>query len=216
MKFYVTFWVVMLSGTLHFLAQAHLEPQAMLFYTSKKMKEAQRTVINDRASVPIHSSVYYEQRDAGGLSKVVTIGGLHAFKQAVLMGSFARPVVLKVYAAQSKESGEVKPHFQDVADQFDQKVSCVAINLLDHGTENRAIVAHLLAKCGIHRVDLPLFLFFKNGQLQLPVRQGFHTKENLALLITQQFFSECKNNEHTLKKVSNRIIHDVTPTQVGK
>lgn len=196
---------IMLSiGTI----RAHVEPKKMLFYTRKKLE---LTGALAQQKVQIAPTVY-EQRSNGGPSKVLNVCGLAAFKQAVLLSSFTKPVVVKVHAVASVESGKVKPHFQDVADLFDQKVACVSINLLEQGMENRAIVAHLLAKCGVHRVDLPLFLFFRNGQLQLPVRQGFHTKDNLASLIQKEFFSESKNNQNELQKTSQSVFHDWVPT----
>ncbi len=179
---------------------AHIEPKKMLFYTHKKLHQA-----DGSGQQSPGKSVQYESRDNGTVSNVASIQGLAAFKQAVLLHSFTRPVIVKVHALASIESQKVKPHFQDVADVLGQKVSCIAMNLLEGGEQNKAIIAHLLAKCGVHRVDLPLFLFFKNGKLQLPVRQGFHTKENLTALIQKEFFNadkqttaELQNNAHSV------------------
>lgn len=180
-------------------SRAHVEPKKMLFYTHKKSHQAGGVGQQDQKNV-----VSYESRDNGTPSKVVSIHGLPAFKQIVLLHSFTKPVIVKVHAIASVESQKVKPHFQDVADSLGQKVACIAMNLLEGGEQNKAIVAHLLSKCGVHRVDLPLFLFFKNGQLQLPVRQGFHNKENLSALIQKEFFNPDKkstpgsqNNAHS-------------------
>lgn len=188
---------------------AHVEPKKMLFYTRKKVELAGKA---QGEAAALGATIAYEQRNSGEPSKVVNICGLPAFKQMVLLASFNKPVVVKVYAVASVESGKVKPHFQDVADQLDQKVSCIAINLVEQGVQNRAIVAHILAQCGINRVDLPLFLFFRNGRLQLPVRQGFHTKDNLIALIQKEFFSENKNNQGVLQKASHNALHDWIPT----
>lgn len=180
-------------------SRAHVEPKKMLFYANKKQHPAGGAGQHGKKNV-----VSYESRDNGNPSKVVSIQGLPAFKQIVLLHSFTKPVIVKVHAIASVESQKVKPHFQDVADSLGQKVSCIAMNLLEGGEQNKAIVAHLLSKCGVHRVDLPLFLFFKNGQLQLPVRQGFHNKENLSALIQKEFFNTDKksasggqNNAHS-------------------
>jgi hypothetical protein len=178
-------------------SRAHVEPKKMLFYANKKQHQASGVAQQGKKNI-----VSYESRENGNPSKVVSIQGLPAFKQIVLLHSFTKPVIVKVHAIASVESQKVKPHFQDVADSLGQKVSCIAMNLLEGGEQNKAIVAHLLSKCGVHRVDLPLFLFFKNGQLQLPVRQGFHNKENLTSLIQKEFFNTDKKSAAGLQNNS--------------
>ncbi len=194
---------------------AHIEPRRMLFYTHKKMSAVCKEISSDPSDSSLNNDSYcfsFENRSNGSPSRVMTVCGFPEFKRSVLMSSFNKPVVVKVHALASIESGKVISHFQGVADQFDSDVSCVAMNLVEQGVQNRAIVANILSKCGINRVDLPLFLFFRNGQLQLPVRQGFHTMENLVGLIKKEFFSQKDSSQAVLESIPSSALCDWIPT----
>lgn len=133
-----------------------------------------------------------ENRENGRESRVQLVNGKDAFQRHVLDQSQKKPTVVKFFS-DSADSIRVKNHFQETADVFGDKINFFAVDIAaknNDAPENQDIVAQLMMLLGIVKVDLPLFFFFKNGNLcsPSPMLQGFYTKENLEAFIKNKFF----------------------------
>lgn len=132
--------------------------------------------------------VEYENRDDGTPSGVVIVNGITAFNEVVLKGSVLKPVVVKIHSVKSTDSARSLPLFQEIAGECADKAVCVAMDLFathKEQPENYQVILHIMAKFGINRLQLPTYLFYKNGKLEdaQPVVYGFQTKEQLASLL---------------------------------
>lgn len=129
-----------------------------------------------------------------GAGTILKINGLQAFTQYVLQRSINVPVVLNVCSEHSKDGKKIDTVFREVAAAFDGKVSCVMLDLFAFH-ENFLVVNQLMMQENILKLELPLFMFFKNGNLYrtdaqpAAILQGFYTQENLGEIITKTFFS---------------------------
>lgn len=152
----------------------------------------------------------FELTSEGMASSVRIIQGLGDVGKNILHVSRSRPVVLKVTMASCDYSGlvpaehlEMNGIFQDVAQMFTKTISFVSMRLCSHerfGIENITIMQQLFAQNNLvsllNSSQMPLILFFYNGQLYQPVHHptailsGFYTRENLAAFIKKKFFSQ--------------------------
>ena len=152
-------------------------------------------VIKNKGATSVTASVapcVPENRENGRTSRVQLVNGKDAFQYHVLDQSQKKPAVVKFFS-DSADSARVKDHFQETADVFGDKINFFAVDIAAQNNgapENQDIVAQLMMLLGITKVDLPLFFFFKNGNLcsPSPMLQGFYTKENLEAFIKNKFF----------------------------
>ena len=169
--------VVWENGTAHV-------PRQRLFYTLAV------SVASDPAGVP---PVNFEQAAGKSVGSVLKINGQKAFNQYVVRRSGSVPVVLKVCSDHNEDSKKEVHEFQAIAEKFDGRVSCVALDLFAFH-ENYNIVSQLMMRENILKLELPLFMFFKDGALYrtdgapVAILQGFHTRDNLEQFITKKFF----------------------------
>lgn len=153
------------------------------------------------ATTPVYlkksSHMRREKRKNGSTSRVIRINGREEFEQAVLASSTKRPVVLLVLSSTINEEARMQEVCHDVADMF-KNVSFISMNLLDQRvgvSENSEIITHFMLAQNLTRLELPLVLFFKDGELYAPVHesavilQGFYSKEYLAGFIRSKFFN---------------------------
>ncbi|MFA6527550.1 MAG: hypothetical protein WCT20_03955, partial [Candidatus Babeliales bacterium] len=128
------------------------------------------------------------------VGSVLRINGLKAFNEYVVRRSSRLPVALKICSDQNEDSKKELTEFQAVAGSFDGRLSCVALDLFAFH-ENYQIVSQLMMQENILKLELPLFMFFKDGALYrtdtvpVAILQGFHTRENLEQFITKKFFN---------------------------
>jgi hypothetical protein len=143
---------------------------------------------DDKAPDTAAYLVEYENRDDGTPSGVVIVNGVTAFNEVVLKGSVLKPVVVKIHSVKSTDSTRSLPLFQEIAGECAEKAVCVAMDLFathKEQPENYQVILHIMAKFGINRLQLPTYLFYKNGKLEptQPVAYGFQTKEQLVSLL---------------------------------
>lgn len=152
----------------------HLKKEEGLFY-----KYARHAVCSEK------KPIFEKKNDGSTDSAVALIHGVQEFNQIVIARSHQKPVVVKFFSPQSIDSMKVCPIYQEVAETFKNKVSFVALNILEETeTFSQVMLCYQLKK-----VDLPLFLFYKNGQFYPPSLQGYLTKENLENFIRKTFES---------------------------
>ena len=132
--------------------------------------------------------VTYEKGQNGLPSSVIAVNGLYAFNEVVLKGSLVKPVVIKIHSLKSTDSVKSLDLFQDVAQEFLDAITCSEMDLF--GThngqpENYQIILSIMAQFGVNKLQLPTYLFYKNGKqlAEMPVAYGFHTKNQLVSLI---------------------------------
>ncbi len=118
-------------------------------------------------------------------SLVFNIQGIAQFTKLVVKNSYSKPVVLKIYSSKHQDSKKVAPVFQAVADEFKNQVIFAGLNI----AENVEIFMQISMHYKLKKVDLPLFLFYKDGQLLTPFLAGFQPQSYLSDYIQQRFFS---------------------------
>lgn len=117
-------------------------------------------------------------------SLVFNIQGMAQFTKLVVKNSYSKPVVLKIYSPMSQDSGKVAPVFQAVADEFKNQVIFAGLNV----AQNMDIFMQISMFYKLKKVDLPLFLFYKDGQLLMPFLAGFQPQNYLSGYIQRKFF----------------------------
>lgn len=118
-------------------------------------------------------------------SLVFNIQGMAQFTKLVVKNSYSKPVVLKIYSPMSQDSGKVAPVFQAVADEFKNQVIFAGLNV----AQNMDIFMKISMFYKLKKVDLPLFLFYKDGQLLMPFLAGFQPQDYLSGYIQRKFFA---------------------------
>ncbi len=117
-------------------------------------------------------------------SLVFNIQGMVQFTKLVVKNSYSKPVVLKLYSPMSQDTGKVTPVFQAIADEFKNQVIFAGLDV----SQNMDIFLQISMFYRLKKVDLPLFLFYKDGQLLMPFLAGFQPKEYLSSYIQKKFF----------------------------
>lgn len=160
--------------------------------TKQQLFYAMATPVAGNESGP--ASVHFEQTKGDNAGNVLQINGNKAYNEFVIQRSKSLPVVVKICSEHYKDSKKVASEFQAVAKTFEGRVTCVALDLFSF-YENYHIVSNLMMQENILKLELPLFMFFKDGMLYRTVDQpaailqGFYTHENLAQCINQKFFN---------------------------
>jgi len=140
----------------------------------------------------------YEKKSNGQKSNVMLINGLVQFNKQVIEASRFKPVVVKIHSIHSSDSQKIREPFQETAEKFKNMVSFVALDLFKQHAdkqENYHLVGSLMASMKIYRIDLPVILFFRNGNLYSPLHasgamlQGFYNRDDLSAVIQEKFFS---------------------------
>jgi thioredoxin-like negative regulator of GroEL len=143
----------------------------------------------DETKRKVEQSVF-EKRDNNTDSPVILVHGADQFNKFVLLASHQQPVVVKLFSLQNPESLRIKPIFHKVADFFKKEVFFAALDVV----ENHEILNQIMLFYKLKSVDLPLFLFYKDGGLYAPAHapaamvQGYLNEENLKNFIKEKFF----------------------------
>lgn len=131
------------------------------------------------------SQVTYELREQGATESLVfNIQGMVQFTNLVVKNSYSKPVVLKIYSPMSQDTDKVTSVFQAVADEFKNQVIFAGLNV----SQNMDIFMQISMFYKLKKVDLPLFLFYKDGQIWMPFLAGFQPQSYLSDCIQQRFF----------------------------
>ena len=133
------------------------------------------------------AQVNYEIKD--GMmedSSVFNIQAMEQFTRLVVQNSYFKPVVLKIYSPENSDSEKVCPVFQAVADKFKSNVLFAGLN----ATQNREIFMQIVLFCKLRKVDLPLFMFYKDGQPVMPFLAGYQPFDSLSGYIQKLFFTK--------------------------
>ncbi|MFH1644515.1 MAG: hypothetical protein ABIA74_05060 [bacterium] len=139
----------------------------------------------------------HENNSFGYESNVVFIKDLPQFAAQVVNNP--RPVIVKIISNKTLNS-EMKPVYQSLADQLSDVIFFGAINT-DLSHQLKLMLQKIL---GFDEAQLPLIVFFKNGQMILPAFSGTATKENLFKLITTRFGKKLvRVDRQTLEKIKN-------------
>jgi len=166
---------------------AHIKKEEGWFYKYVRYNAASEKKLKQANVVQL----FEKKHDGTTDSTVVLIHGTQIFNELVIAQSHQRPVVLKLFSPQSIDSLKVKSVYQDVAESLKNTASFVAMNIL----ENHELFSQIMSLYQLNKVDLPLFLFYKDGQLYSPIHeptpmvQGYLTKENLENFIKKKFAS---------------------------
>lgn len=113
-----------------------------------------------------------ELRTDGRPSKVRMVNGKRDFEELVVKASKIKPVVIKVFSLDSQLCKETQGMFQDIADELEQDVMCVSLNLFDRygsSMQNYTMIKELMASFvtpGELQVSFhfPTFFLYKNGK----------------------------------------------------
>lgn len=141
----------------------------------------------------------FEKRSDGLASHVISVCGSEEFDHFVIETSLYQPVVVMVHADVNPKKHTMSTIVQDLADTFKDQVLFVSMWLFaqqNNEPGNYQIIGSLLQNYNIANVEMPLILFFKDGQLYTPehepsiILQGVYTKENLEVFIKNKFFKD--------------------------
>jgi thioredoxin-like negative regulator of GroEL len=118
-------------------------------------------------------------------SGVFSIQDMEQFVRLVIKNSHFKPVVLKIYSSGDSDSEKVLSAFQSVADKFENSVIFAGLN----SEQNRELFMRIVLFCGLKNVDLPLFMFYKDGQPVMPFLVGYQPQDFLYGYIQRLFFT---------------------------
>lgn len=124
-------------------------------------------------------------------SLVFNIQNMEQFTRLVLKNSQFKPVVLKIYSPSNPDSEKVLTIFQAVAEKFKNSVVFAGLNV----EQNKAMYMQISMFCRLKNVDLPLFMFYKNGQPIMPFLVGYQPESGLYGYIQRLFSSELEASE---------------------
>lgn len=113
--------------------------------------------------------------------QIMSISQEDAFYREVVQNK--KPVVAKVFTGVEDRYSQAV--YREVADRFRDGVVFTKMKIADV----MGVVRQIMVQLGISQVSLPLFLFFKQGSLILPVVAGALTKESLVAQVKKKFFS---------------------------
>jgi hypothetical protein len=146
----------------------------------------QRSAVEDTKK---HQCNFEKKQDGTSNSAISLIHSYEDFKCFIDVRSYQHPVVIKLFSEQNIDSIRVKNIYQEVAEYFGEKVAFAAVDII----KNNDVFIHIMAMCRLTSINLPLFLFFKEGYLHTPSHepspmiQGYLTKENLKNFIKHKF-----------------------------
>jgi anaerobic glycerol-3-phosphate dehydrogenase len=180
--------VVLLSIVVMFFTITAYQPQEHgLFYTHSGLIGS--------AYKQIGEIYVYEKRIDGTNSNVLCVNGVTQFHDYVLKASLKNPIIVKVQDSLSVDAPKTTSLFQELADNLNQ-LNFVSVDIIaecNGQPENSQILANIMQEEHCSRLDLPIFLFFKDGKLyktekiQTGILQGFYTKENLTHTLKSLF-----------------------------
>ena len=129
-----------------------------------------------------HTQISHEKRIDGSLSKVLKINGTSQFVEKVVRNR--KPVIVKIIHGEGSES--ITKVYQDLAEKFRKEINFISINM----KRNSQLISSMMLKLGIQQAKLPIFMFFKNGQLLLPLFSGFNDKNKFSDIISKKFLAK--------------------------
>jgi hypothetical protein len=116
----------------------------------------------------------FEQRGDGVTSVVQQINGAQEFTHWVVQASLQKPVLVKVGTKGATQACSLDEDFRNLADQFSDQMGFISIDVQqkhNNVLENYEILCQILvqddAKDSTLKVQLPFFLLFHNGALQM-------------------------------------------------
>ncbi|MFH1253799.1 MAG: thioredoxin family protein [bacterium] len=160
------------------------QEKSQVAYEPREQIEHQSCDINKNSPDNTDQLVAESVTDMTPESLVFNIQGMAQFTKLVVKNSYSKPVVLKIYSPMSQDSGKVAPVFQAVADEFKNQVIFAGLNV----AQNMDIFMQISMFYKLKKVDLPLFLFYKDGQLLMPFLAGFQPQNYLSGYIQRKFF----------------------------
>lgn len=131
----------------------------------------------------------FEKKDSSEDNKVDSIvfdiKNSGQFKLFILKNSMYKPVALKIYKSDqvNTQEGELVKVFQDVAEVFSSGMVFAGLDL----SKNNGKFSDTL---NLKDEDLPLIIFFKDGQPQVPFISANQHKNYLVKLIEARFFKK--------------------------
>jgi hypothetical protein len=203
---------------------AHAGPQESLFYSLHASPPARQTGFADAAKASLPSAelpdtsaasrvaglqveraqaqaIFEKLADGRTDSLVRLINGVDDINQNIIKASVKQPVVIKIFSDKSLDSNKVKTPFQQAAGSYKNKVSFVGLDLFAHcnnASENYSVVMQIMQSQNLRSISLPMFLFYQDGKLFLPMQQGFFTQTNLEELTRNMFFRDKASREAVL------------------
>jgi thiol-disulfide isomerase/thioredoxin len=112
--------------------------------------------------------------------------------------SLAKPVVVKVYSSVVADCIKSLELFQNAADVFKGQVVFVSMDIFGNCKNNAGnyqLIQNLMRCSNVSRIQLPTFLFFKDGSLHMPnhfpvaILQGINSGKQLIDFIQKKFFT---------------------------
>lgn len=172
-----------IATSLFLTAAAHVEEiNSGVFLSYQNLKQGRGI---SKKSPPY---AFFEKKEDGGDAKldsiVFDIRNDAQFQRLVLKNSTLKPVALKIYKSSDKNNTEADNHvkmFQDVAEVFSSNMIFAGLDL----SRNKGNFYEML---NLKDEDLPLIIFFENGQPQTPFVPANQHKNYLINLIEGRFF----------------------------
>lgn len=112
---------------------------------------------------------------------VVSVNGEGQFKKEVIQNK--KPVILHVFSSKHATYKAFAPTYQRVAEAVKGSVVCALLDI----ESNQSVMQFIMMKLGIRKIGLPLFFFFKDGALLLPVITGVTSFNELGTMIVKRF-----------------------------
>jgi hypothetical protein len=119
--------------------------------------------------------IIYQEKEDGKESNVEVIIGKQNFVSRVLQSS--TPAVVTIGTKSGEFTEKLSAICQELADDIKLK-SQIRFGYMDI-TKNTDIISSIGSKLKLKKIELPLVLFIKNGQIILPIISGFISKPDL-------------------------------------
>lgn len=150
--------------------------------------------------------ISYQKKQDGSLSHVIIPNGPKAFFEIVISVLSRQALIMVKINSDKNSKPELETAFQNIAESeaFKNQVIFVSINPKEN--QNYKILEFLENKLRLNeKLDLPVFVFFHNNHLLLPLQPGVANKTSIEKTIQRFLNSEAFNKTNsTQQRASNQ------------
>lgn len=151
------------------------------------------------------SFLSFEKDDKGQDSKVVLIRDFGQFSKQIVNNP--RPSIVRIYDKRISQDN-MKENFQSLAGELSDFILFAAIDT----NSSRQLTMLLQKILGFQPDQLPMIIFFKNGQMILPAFSGSISKENLFKIIKIRLGRRLiKVDRSSIEKNETNVVQDELP-----
>jgi hypothetical protein len=145
--------------------------------------------------------ISYQKKQDGSLSHVIIPNGPKAFFEIVISVLSRQALIMVKINSDKNSKPELETAFQNIAESeaFKNQVIFVSINPKEN--QNYKILEFLENKLRLNeKLDLPVFVFFHNNHLLLPLQPGVANKTSIEKTIQRFLNSEAFNETNSAQQ----------------